>query len=74
MSTRQRVTGKLGDRMVNAALDALERPGFFHHSGNYGIKQPLDMWRSAMRRSLEAAFDELLKEPEPLQRARESEG
>lgn len=60
-----RIKGQLGDRMVTRALDALERPGWFSGSGNYGIKQPYDMWRRAMRRSLEAAFEELLRAPEP---------
>lgn len=61
-SERSRIRGRLGERMVDAALKGLH-PDFTWGGGNYGINWPGDDWRWNMRRALEAAFDELLKEP-----------
>lgn len=57
---RDRIRGALGERMVKAALRALE-PNFAWTSDNYGINQPLSHWKDDMRDALEAAFEELLK-------------
>lgn len=59
-----RIRGSLGERMIDAALKGLE-PDFGWTGGNYGIKQPASNWRSGMRRALEAAFEELLRDPRP---------
>jgi len=64
----ERIRGKLGDAMVEAALTALAPTSWGPaHSwyGNYGLKQPASDWRIDMRRALEAAFNVLLEEPTP---------
>ena len=59
----QRIKGALGERMIDAALKGLV-PEWDWNSGNYKLGQHASDWRRGMRRGLEAAFDELLKEPE----------
>lgn len=66
----ERILGELGDRMVEAGLKAMFRPsssgvfgGWTGGATDIGTTQPRSYWRSDMRAALEAAFEELLKEP-----------
>lgn len=65
----ERITGALGKRMTEAALTALMPPsdsgvfgGWAGGATDLGVQWPRDSWRHAMRRALEAAFNELLKD------------
>ena len=64
----ERITGDLGRRMVDRALEALmPRDGIFSgwqgNATDLGVTWPRSIWRSRMRSALEASFDELLREP-----------
>lgn len=63
MAVRERIRGKLGDDMVEAAMLAFMPDMWAGNAGQIGLNQPRSCWRGDMRRALEAAFEALLKEP-----------
>ena len=60
----ERIRGETGTRMVEAGLTALLGGMWTGGAGQIGLNQPRSDWRSDMRAALEAAFEELLKDPQ----------
>lgn len=62
-----RIRGETGDRMVEAAMLALipgnKDRGWPGPATDLGVTTYRSDWRRRMRAALEAAFDELLKDP-----------
>ena len=63
MSERRRLSGALQARVVEAGLRAFMREMWTGGAGQIGINEPRNHWRWRMEAGLEAAFDELLKDP-----------
>ena len=60
-----RIRGEVGNRMIDAALTAALGSMWTGTATDIGKTQPRSYWRRDMRAALEAAFDELLKDPRP---------
>ena len=60
-----RINGRLGDAMIDAALHGLLTTMWEGRAGVLGLECDRSQWRRRMRHALENAFEELLKEPAP---------